>query len=86
MKHTITRFVAACATCQQAKVEYVPYPGLMAPLPILEGAWQLITMCFIEGLPRSNNLYSTFVVVDIFSRYAQFISLSHLFTTFLVAK
>jgi hypothetical protein len=56
----------------------VPYQGLLQPLPIPDMAWQHVTMDFIEALPKSKCIL---VVVDKLTKYAQFISLSHLFTT-----
>lgn len=53
LKQSVKTFVAQCSVCHQAKTERVAYPGLLAPLPIPEGAWQMITLDFIEGLPRS---------------------------------
>lgn len=56
MKQIVKEFMAKCSICQQAKSERVAYPGLLAPLPIPNGAWQVVNMDFVEGLPRSNNL------------------------------
>lgn len=76
----------ACSVCKQAKVEHVKYPGLLQPLPVPEHAWQIISMDFIEGLPRSASYNSIMVVVDKFSKYAHFVLLAHPFTTFQVAQ
>lgn len=84
-KQTIQAFVAQCTICQQAKHERVAYPGLLAPLPIPEGAWQMVTLDFIEGLPKSNSYNCILVVVDKFSKYAHFLPLSHPFTALQVA-
>jgi hypothetical protein len=43
-------------------------------------AWQLITMDFIEALPRSEGKDTILVVVDKLTKYAHFIPLSHPFT------
>uniref|UniRef100_A0A8R7P7T8 Integrase catalytic domain-containing protein n=1 Tax=Triticum urartu TaxID=4572 RepID=A0A8R7P7T8_TRIUA len=86
LKHHVKLFVEACQICKQAKPERVRYPGLLEPLPVPTQAWQLITMDFMEGLPRSSGCNSILVVVDKFSRYAHFIPLSHPFTAFQVAQ
>lgn len=85
VKQHIKLFVEECQVCKQAKPERVRYPGLLEPLPVPKQAWELITMDFVEGLPQSARYNSILVVVDKFSRYAQFIHLSHPFTAFQVA-
>jgi hypothetical protein len=77
-----TRYLVA----QQAKPNRVKYPGLLAPLPVPEGAWQVISMDFIEGLPSSGNANCILVVVDKFSKYSHFIPLHHPFTAAIVAQ
>lgn len=86
LKQSVKTFVAQYSVCQQAKTERIAYPGLLAPLPVPEGAWQIVTIDFIEGLPKSANYNCILVVVDKFSKYAHFIALSHPFTAFQVAQ
>ena len=78
-------FVQHCTVCQQAKYERVKYPGLLQPLPILDYAWQVVSLDFIEGLPKSQTYDCILVVVDKFSKYAHFVPLKHPFTAFQVA-
>ena len=86
MKAHIKKFVASCATCQQAKVERVKYPGLLQPLKVPPGAWHTVAMDFIEGLPKSGKYDYLLVVVDKFSKYAHFMPLSHPYTAASVAQ
>ena len=38
--------------------------GLLRPLPIPEKKWEVITMYFITGLPRTNKKHDSIMVVD----------------------
>jgi transposase InsO family protein len=86
MKSMIKSYVAACTICQQSKPDRHKYPGLLQPLPIPEAAWQIISMDFIEGLPRSAHADTILVVVDLFSKYAHFLPLLHPYTALKVAQ
>lgn len=86
LKQSVKTFVTNCQICQQAKPKRVKYPGLLQPLPVPDQAWKVVTMDFIEGLPRSHGYNCIYVVVDKFSMYSHFIPLSHPFTTQKVAQ
>jgi hypothetical protein len=86
MKIATKTFVRSCASCQQAKPNKAEYPGLLSPLPIPEGAWHIISLDFIEGLPTSGKDNCILVVVDKFSKYAHFVPLHHPFTVAVVAQ
>lgn len=87
MKAHIKAFVQSCATCQQAKVERVAPPGLLQPLSILDQAWSIVSLDFIEGLPKSARQDTILVVVvDKLSKYAHFLPLKHPFTALTVSK
>jgi hypothetical protein len=49
MKKFIKIWVAQCAVYQQVKTEKVDYPGLLQPLQILVGAWEVVAMDFVFG-------------------------------------
>lgn len=51
-----------------------------------EGAWQTVSMDFIEGLPLSGGKNCIMVVVDKFSKYSHFLPFKHPFTAAVVAK
>jgi len=86
LKTSVHDFVSTCQICQQAKPERVKYPGLLEPLPVPSSAWQMVSMDFIEGLPRSGGKNCILVVVDKFSKFSHFIPLSHPFTAAVIAK
>jgi hypothetical protein len=79
MKTDVDSYVNQCVTCQQVKHEKVHPIGLLQQLPILDGAWQDITMDFIEGLPKSDGFNTILAVVDRLSKYSYFIPLRHPF-------
>ena len=86
LRTTVMQFVTACSVCQQAKSEHVKYLGMLQPLPVPEHAWQVVSLDFIEGLPKSATFNCILVVVDKFSKYSHFVPLSHPFTTMDVAE
>jgi len=74
MKREVAKFLARCRECQQVNAEHQHPPGLLQPLPIPEWKWEVISIDFITGLPRSKrqNDY-VMVVVDKLSKAAHFI-------------
>lgn len=85
MRSSVTAFVQACTTCQQAKPDRQKYPGLLEPLPVPKQAWKMVSMDFVEGLPQSGRFNCILVVVDKFSKYSHFIPLAHPFSASQVA-
>jgi hypothetical protein len=86
LKHDVQQFVQQCQVCQQAKHLHTHPQGLLQPLPIPEGAWQNISLNFIEGLPKSEGYNVILIVVDRFTKYAHFLPLKHPFTALSVAR
>ena len=86
MKQDVEDFVKQCSICQQAKHEHSHPAGLLHPLPIPHGAWQDISLDFVEGLPSPEGSNTILVVVDRFTKYAHFLALKHPFTAQQVAK
>lgn len=77
IKRDVVQFVQGCDTCQRNKHENVPYPGLLQPIPIPQQAWSHLTMDFIEQLPVSNGLDTILVIVDRFTKFSDFMGLTH---------
>lgn len=86
MKETVQKFVSHCTVCQQAKADRSKLPGLLQPLPVSTSLWQMISLDFIEALPPSQTYTCILVVVDTFTKYANFLPLRHPFTALSVAR
>jgi transposase InsO family protein len=86
MRLATSAFIRSCDVCQRAKPDRAKTPGLLQPLPIPTATWEVISMDFMEGLPRSGAADALLVVVDKLSKYAHFIPLRHPFTAATVAR
>ena len=74
LKANIALFITKCQEYQLVKAEHQHPSGLLQPLPISEWKWEVISMYFIMGLPKSKKRNdSIFLVVDNLSKEAQFI-------------
>jgi hypothetical protein len=62
--------------CQKVKDEHRHPTGFLQPLPIPEWKWEVVTMDFIIGFPKTNKQHdSIMVVVDKLMKVAHFIPL-----------
>ena len=69
----VANLIKQCRTCSLAK-QRKQNIGLYTPLPVPIRPWEDVSMDFILGLPRTPKRHdSIFVVVDRFSKMAQFI-------------
>jgi hypothetical protein len=85
MKQDVTQYISKCQVCHQAKPEHSKLPGLLQPLPVPAQVWQIVSMDFIEGLPKSRHFDTILVVIDKFTKYAHFIPLAHPYTALSIA-
>jgi hypothetical protein len=86
MRQIVQSFVDACTIFNQAKLEHVCYPGLLKPLAMPEAAWQVVTLDFVEGVPKSKGFTTVLVVVDKLTKYAHFLPLAHPYIAAQVAQ
>jgi transposase InsO family protein len=76
LKKEIVEYIARCMECQKVKAEHRHPAGLLQPLPIPEWKWDVVTMDFITGFPRTSKQHdSIMVVVDKLTKAAHFIPL-----------
>jgi hypothetical protein len=73
--HTeVAQFVARCLVCQQVKAERKRPAGLLRPLPKSQRKFDIITMDFVTGLPRTQKNYNAiWVIIDTLTKVARFI-------------
>lgn len=86
MRADVPRHVQSCSTCAQAKPNRSGNPGLMQPILVPRQSWEVISLDFVEGLPLSGAANAIFMVVDKFSKFANFIALRHPFSATSVAQ
>ena len=53
MKKEIVNLIYACFPCQKSKYGYQKLMGIMYPLSIPEWKWDIISMNFVTGLPKT---------------------------------
>ena len=63
MMKEVAKYLARYLECQQVKTEHRHPAGLLHPLPILEWKWEVISINFIIGLPKSKMKNDSIIVV-----------------------
>src|SRR5713101_6516472 len=80
MKTELAKYIARCFECQQVKTEHQHPAELLHPLPIPSWKWEIISLDFVTGLPRNQNLNdSIMVVVDKLSKASHFIPIKTMY-------
>lgn len=80
LRTDIIQFVKECIVCQRNKVEHIHPPSLLQLIPLPDSAWVVISLDFVEGLPKSKGKDTILVVVDRFTKYCHLIPLTHPYT------
>jgi hypothetical protein len=57
MKRQIIEYISRCMEFHKVKAEHRHSAGLLQPLPIPEWKWEVVTMDFITGFPRTGKLH-----------------------------
>ncbi|GKC98330.1 putative reverse transcriptase domain-containing protein [Tanacetum coccineum] len=74
MKADIATYVSKCLTCAKVKAEHQKPSGLLQQPEIPVWKWEMITMDFVSGLPRTPSGYDTiWVIVDRLTKSAHFL-------------
>ena len=56
MKNEVAEFLARCFECQEVKVEHQHPSGILQSLPIPNWKWEVISVDFLIGLPKTRNI------------------------------
>lgn len=76
MKKEVANYVAQCSICQMVKAERGLPSGLLQSLPLPEWKWDMITMDFVTGLPRTaGGKDAIWVIVDRLTKSAHFLAI-----------
>jgi transposase InsO family protein len=76
MKNDVRRYVEKCQVCQQVKADRRRSAGLLQPLDKKRGKFEIVTMDFVSGFPRTTGRCDTiWVIVDTLTKVAHFIPL-----------
>jgi hypothetical protein len=86
LKEDVMRHVKECPTFQENNDEHTHPIGLLQPLPIPEHKWEIISMDFITGLPRTQGKDYIFIVLDRLTNFAHFFSIATDFSVAQVVK
>ena len=81
MGKDIKRFVFSCDICQKTKNRNFGRYGTLIPNPIPRRPYESISMDFIVNLPKSGSFNAVWVVVDRFTKHAQFVPITTGLTT-----
>ncbi|GKE92903.1 putative reverse transcriptase domain-containing protein, partial [Tanacetum coccineum] len=82
MKVDIATYVSKCLTCAKVKVEHQKPSGLLQQPEIPVWKWEMITIDFVSGLPRTLSGYDTiWVIIDRLTKSAHFLPKKKTYST-----
>ena len=74
LKSDLVDYLSKCLEFQQIKIEHGHPASLLQPLPVPKWKWEIVSLDFITGLPRTQKQHdSIMVVVDKLSKSTHFI-------------
>jgi len=87
LKRDVAKFVTRCFDYQLVKAECKHSDGLLQPIAIPEWKWEVISMNFITGLPKTvKQRDSIMVIVDRLTKVAHFIPMKSTYSASNVAQ
>jgi len=87
LKKEVVEFVTKCLDYQQVEVDCNHRAGLLHPILVLEWKWEVVSMDFITGLPRTSKQHdSIMVVVDRLSKVNHFVPVKYMNSSAEVAQ
>ena len=69
----VADYICSCTSCTRAKPKHHKPYGMLQQLPIPECPWNLISMDFIEHLPKSDGFTVILIMVDHLTKQSIFI-------------
>jgi len=72
MQQDIKEYVKSCETCVRWKHDHQRKNGFLMPIPIPDRCWQVVSMDFITGLPKSGEFDAILTIVDKLSKRAKY--------------
>jgi len=86
MVEDVKRYVAGCERCQATKPNRQPRRNHLHPNEVPQNPWEIVSINLIEPLPESTGYNGILVIVDHFSKMAQYIPINMNITAQGVAK
>jgi hypothetical protein len=73
MHKDVLHYCETCDVCQKSKHDWLGPKGFLQPLKVPKSPFEVISMDFMTGLPKSNGHDAILVIVDKLTKYGMFI-------------